>query len=316
MTVGKHLLIDGNNLAMRAVHAAQASGSALTTEDGIPTGALMVFLNMVTRIVGQEQPSHVAVAWDGRSERRTRLFPAYKANRREAPSFDRDATFSAMREFLSAAGVQSAHRPDEEADDLIAGWWLAVEDGEITIVSGDKDLLQLAGLNPHAVRALVRRVPDQAGRPDYWTEGRVEVELGCEPRRWPLVTALRGDSSDNVEGIRGVGPKKALALLERHDWNLVRALEEEFPAHRDRVMVNVRLVDLLDSPPQMPAPEPTTLLAPSDGDPVEKFLRRHELATLLARYQAGRLWSQSIPGRPLRTRAREGDGLRDSGSAQ
>lgn len=317
MTVSKYLLIDGNNVAMRALHAATASGSALTAEDGVPTGALMIFINMVTKIVGFEQPSHVAVAWDGRSARRIALSASYKANRREAPSFDRDATFEAMRDFLSRAGIQSAHRPDQEADDLIAGWWNAIVDSrhpdgepDVVIVSGDKDLLQLAGDTPYGLEAVVRRFPDLSTGPDYWDAERVQVVLGCQPRQWPLVTALRGDSSDNVEGIRGVGPKKALALLKRHDWNLDRALAEEFPAHRDRILTNVALVDLLAEPPLLAAPEPTRLRRHDPerpGDPVEVFLRRYDLTTLLARHQANRLWTKTgLPGRSLRARRAEG----------
>lgn len=310
--MSKYLLIDGNNVAMRALHAATASGSTLSADDGVPTGALLIFINMITKIVGQEEPSHAAVAWDGRSARRIALSASYKANRKEAPRFDRDAAFEAMRSFLSTAGIRSCYRGDQEADDLIAGWWVAIADGEIVIVSGDKDLLQLAGLNPQAVRTLVRRFPDLSTGPDYWHEGRVEAELGCTPRQWPLVTALRGDSSDNVEGIKGIGPKKALALLTRHDWNLDRALAEEFPEHRDRILTNVALVDLLAEPPVLAAPEPTTLLRHdpgSPGDPVEEFLRRHDMTTLLARHQANRLWTKtSLPGRSLRAGRAEGSG--------
>lgn len=306
--MSKYLLIDGNNLAMRALYAASASGSSLATDDGVPTGALMIFVNMLTKIVGGEDPTHVAVAWDGRSARRLALSASYKGNRKEAPEFAKDATFAAMRDFLTRAGIQSAWRPDEEADDLIAGWWNAVpaaepEDG-ITIVSGDKDLLQLAGPNPYGVTTVVRRFPDLSTGPDYWVADRVEAELGCTPRRWPLVTALRGDSSDNVIGIAGVGPKRALALLARHDWNLDRALREEYPSERDRILTNVELVDLLVAAPLLPAPEPTRLRhhdEASPGDPVEIFLRRYELTTLLARHQADRLWIKTrLPGRSLR----------------
>lgn len=315
MTVDKYLLIDGNNMAMRALHAAVASGSLLTAEDGVPTGTLMIFANMFTKIVAEEAPTHVAVAWDGKSERRISLLPSYKANRREAPEFAKDAAFAVMREFLSRAGVQSAHRPDQEADDLIAGWWLALAQvrgaPEVVIVSGDKDLLQLAARS--APRTVVRRFPDASTGPDYWDEDRVLAELGCTPRQWPLVTALRGDSSDNIEGIRGIGPKKALALLQRHDWNLVEALEEEFPEHLDRILRNVAMVDLLiEGCPVLPAPQPTRLCLHDPerpGDPVEVFFRRYRMTTLLARHQANRLWSKPPPpGRSLRRSGAEGRG--------
>lgn len=303
--MSKYLLIDGNNLAMRAVHAASASGTALSTDDGVPTGALMIFVNMLTKIVGGEDASHVAVAWDGRSVRRLALSASYKGNRKEAPEFAKDATFAAMRDFLTRAGIQSAWRPDEEADDLIAGWWNSiVGEEEIIIVSGDKDLLQLAGQNPFDGHTIVRRFPDLSTGPDYWDADRVEAELGCTPRRWPLVTALRGDSSDNVIGIAGVGPKRALALLARYDWNLDRALREEYPSERDRILTNVELVDLLVATPLLPAPEPTRLRQHDEatpGDPVEIFFRRYELTTLLARHQANRLWIKTrLPGHSLR----------------
>lgn len=308
----KYLLVDGNNIASRAAHASWAT-TTLSAEDGTPTAALMFFINSMAKMIAEEQPTHVAVAWDGRSERRHRLLPTYKANRKAVPDErEKNTAFGLMRDFLDVAWIDQFRDPLNEADDVLATWWHNIVDAsEIVIATGDKDMLQLLGLNPWDVPTFVRR-PQTGGPAERWDEARFETEYGYNPRNWPLVGALTGDTSDNIMGIRGIGPKKALKLLEDHDWHLGSALAEKHPEHRERVLLNYLLMELTTEPPIRTMRlgiryfEPP-LFDTERGTGLDLFLRNYELSALLARYRKGQLWTQpTMPGRSLAPRSVEG----------
>lgn len=307
--MNRHLLVDGNNLAMRAVHASWNT-STLTNADGVPTAAVMIFINSLSKLIAEMEASHIAIAWDGQSAFRRALLPSYKANRKEAPQeLRRDDAFRLMMQFQHKAGLYGYLHTQHEADDLIASWWWAIEgSGEDTIViaSGDKDLLQLLGTNPFGVPTFAHRFGD----PEPWDENRFAEVNGFEPERWPLVAALTGDASDNIEGIRGIGPKKAVKMLREHDWDLSKAVADRFPEQLDRVEMNFRLMDLQCGPMVDLAPPPLTYLpvygAPG-GDLLDHFLTELELAEIQARYRRHALWTKPVtPGRSLRPRAVEG----------
>lgn len=300
-----YLLVDGNNLAMRSLHASIHT-TGLSTVDGVPTAALMIFANSFSKLVQDFQPTHIAVAWDGpRSAYRTALLPTYKANRKtSALDLARPDAFHLMQTFLGNCGVGGVMYREFEADDLIAGWWHAIEspttDSLILIASGDKDLLQLVGHNPYGVLTVAHRFGDQA----VWDSERFEEEMGYYPERWPLVAALMGDNSDNILGVRGIGPKKAVKLLERHDWDLDRVLTEELPEHRERILINFKLMDLQQNClVELPAPQPTELNTyTGEGDVLDEFFGEFELAALRGRYRRGQLWSMPQPvGRAFRS---------------
>jgi DNA polymerase-1 len=319
--VVKYLLVDGNNLAMRSVHAGY--GAPLSSGN-TPTAALMIFANSLCKIIAEERPTHVGVAWDGKSKYRLGLLPTYKANRKSrlAPDVDtgqeKDDAFLLMWAFLDAARIPSYRHPDYEADDLIATWWADIMDGwvhqyrvvdgiprgetEIMIASGDKDFLQMAGPNPQGVPTVIRRFGPAGDKPDIWDAQRVLDELGFEPRCWPLVTALTGDVSDNVIGVPQIGPKRAVKLLARHDWDLDAALEE-IPEHRELVLRNLLLVDLREVPlAKLNLPEALNLplYATEQGADLAKFFATYQLAGLAAKYERGQLWSvPTMPGRSL-----------------
>lgn len=307
--MNRYLLIDGNNLAMRAVHASWNT-STLTNADGVPTAAVMIYINALAKLIADEQPTHVAVAWDGQSQFRRALLPSYKANRKEAPQeLRRDDAFRLMQRFAYVAGIHNQLNPIHEADDLIASWWWAIEgSGEDTIViaSGDKDLLQLLGSSPFGARTVVHRFGD----PESWTAERFEEVNGYEPERWPLVASLMGDASDNIEGIKGIGPKKAVKMLREHDWNLSEAVAERYPEELDRIEMNFRLMDLQKGPMvDVSAPRPTDLVRYGEpgGELLDVFLTELELAEIQARYRRHALWTKQVtPGRSLRPRATEG----------
>lgn len=305
----KYLLVDGNNLAMRAVHA---SYGAPLSSGSVPTGALMIFANSLCKIIAEESPTHVGVAWDGRSKYRLGILPTYKGNRKAAPldsGQEKDDSFLLMWEFLDAAKIPSYRHPDYEADDLIATWWAEVADPpnsmhteSIVIASGDKDFFQLVGQNPNGLDTVVRRFGPANAPADIWTEERVLEDLGFEPHCWPLVTALTGDVSDNVLGVPQIGPKRAVKLLERHNWDLESALED-IPEHRDLVRRNLRLVDLRSAPLatlDLPGPVNLPIHATEDGADLALFFATYQLAQLAKKYELGQLWSiPKMPGRSL-----------------
>lgn len=307
--MNRYLLVDGNNLAMRAVHASWNT-STLSNADGVPTAAVMIYINALAKLIAEQEPTHIAVAWDGQSQFRRALLPSYKANRKEAPQeLRKDDSFRLMMRFTYFAGIENLLDPDHEADDLIAGWWWAIEgSGEDTIIiaSGDKDLLQLLGTNPFGVPTYVHRFGD----PENWDEARFAETYDFEPERWPLVAALMGDASDNIEGIRGIGPKKAVKMLREHDWDLSEAVADRFPEELDRIEMNFKLTDLQTFPQvQVRAPSPTTLVTyrPEHPNLLDHFLDELELTEIRARYRRDALWTKPItPGRSLRPRAAEG----------
>lgn len=305
----RYLLVDGNNLTMRAVHASWNT-STLTNAEGVPTAAVMIFINSLTKLIGELEPTHIAIAWDGKSLFRHKLLPSYKANRKAAPeALRRDDAFALIYRFQAAARIFSYHSPFFEADDVIAAWWAAITDpaAEIVIASGDKDLLQLLGPNPFGTRTIAHRFGD----PELWTAERFEDVNGYEPERWPLIGALMGDSSDNIEGIRGIGPKKAVKMLRDHGWDLKEAVRVRFPEEETRIWTNFRLMDLQSPQEGLHVTSPLSFIPvrcdTSDGRALDNLLTELELAEIRARYRRHALWTRpSTPGRSLRPRAAEG----------
>lgn len=308
------LLVDGNNLLMRAFYAGQKSGMS---HEGVHTGPLVIFINTLAKHIREEQASRVAVAWDGgRSEKRTALDGDYKGTREFAPNLHdfRESVFSLAHEFCTLAGVYQQHLPGVEADDIIASWWQqAVPDrlsgyGDITILSSDKDFLQLVGPSPLGVPTTVVRLSSGGVATDRWDEERVKAELGCPPSGWPLVTALVGDRVDNVPGVPGIGPKRASALLDAHDWDLEKALTHpRVIGHADQIRKSLQLVDLrtpsvVADPPPPWRPTCSTDLA---WGQLTGFLDLYGLSSVKQKLISNTLWSgvaELTVGRRMRTR--------------
>lgn len=311
----KYLLIDGNNIAMRAVYAAQGPAK-LTARDGVPTAVLMIFANMITKAIAEEEPTHIGVAWDGKSAFRRRLHAGYKANRAAAPEFAKDEAFRVLWDFLANAGIHQAYLPDEEADDILGAWWDTIGDGypdaqhniEITIFTGDKDMFQLVGPNPAGVSTRVRLPGGGQAPAEYMTEERLLAEKGCAPGQWAVLLSLQGDTSDGIDGVPGVGPKRALKLMTDYDWNWSKAVQERYPEHAATVRRNLQLILLrhalrlrLDVPPPTMLPEYEEGAPESFPDKLDAFLSRYDLASLQKRYRAGQLWTKPRQvGRPFR----------------
>lgn len=284
------LLVDGNNILMRSIMAMTAVG--LRSGD-TPTGPLMSFVNTLTRQVREEQPSHLVVCWDSRGHRwRTDVDEDYKANRGLAPEEEfKHGSFTLAKEFLSLANVAQVEVPEAEADDLIAAYWQRNEDGgmRVVILSNDKDFLQLLDPWTEQVRVSAGGAPT-----DRWTDERVVEAMGCQPRQLPLVMALTGDVSDNVIGIKGIGPKKAVKALAAADWDLAKITDERISSELPRVYANLDLVDLRKPRDWItvgPIPEFRPTTPASSLHPLfVQFLEGLELQGIIGRYGDRNLW--------------------------
>ena len=200
---GRLLLLDGHSLAYRAFFALPPD---LATTTGQPTNAVYGFTSMLIKMLQDEQPTHVAVAFD-RSEPtfRHEQYVEYKANRKETPG-DLRNQFGLIFEVLDALGIARLSVPGYEADDIIATLASqAVDAGmDVLIVTGDRDVLQL--VNPHVTALMTRRGITEMTR---FTPEEVVAKYGLTPAQYPDFAAIRGDPSDNLPNIPGVGEKTA-----------------------------------------------------------------------------------------------------------
>lgn len=280
------LLIDGNNLYARAWYATRHEAM---TADGESTAALVVFANTLTRHIREEQPDRVVVCWDGGgSAYRLRLMPSYKANRR-AKAQELRTGRDQVHEFLALAGIPQVERPGVEADDLIAKYWHDAEE-KIVLASEDKDFLQLASWNPQGYDCEVLRSTGER-----WNRFSVEEKTGASPERLPSVMALTGDDSDNVPGVPGIGPKKAVQLLSEAGWDLEAIDHPEVAQMRPQVLLNRVLVNLRIPIPGLllPTPPPFRPTGPTSSLYADfvSFLERYRLRGLLGKLYSGSLWT-------------------------
>ena len=207
---GRLLLLDGHSLAYRAFFALPPENFSTTT--GQPTNAVYGFTAMLINVLRDEQPTHLAVAFD-RSEPtfRHEQYVEYKANRRETPE-DFRSQLSLIFEVLDALGIARLSAPGYEADDVIATLATRAENEgmDVLIVTGDRDVLQL--VDDHVTALLTRRGITEMSR---FTPAAVEEKYGLTPQQYPDFAAIRGDPSDNLPGIPGVGEKTATKWIQQ-----------------------------------------------------------------------------------------------------
>ena len=199
------VVVDGSGFIFRAFHALPP----MTRSDGVPVNAVYGFSNMLARLMRDHVGTHLAVIFDaGRLTFRNRLYDRYKAQRREPPDELRPQ-FALVREATAAFGVPAVELEDWEADDLIASYARATVEagGRITIVSSDKDLMQLVGPGVEMLDPIKQKPIGAA---------EVMERFGVPPSKVVEVQALMGDSVDNVPGVPGIGPKTAGQLVAEH----------------------------------------------------------------------------------------------------
>ncbi|MBW8638256.1 DNA polymerase I [Hoeflea sp. WL0058] len=290
MNKNDHLfLVDGSGYIFRAFHALPP----LTRKsDGLPVGAVAGFCNMLWKLLADARdtsvgvtPTHLAVIFDYSSKTfRKELYPEYKANRSEPPE-DLIPQFGLIREATKAFDLPCIELEGFEADDLIATYArLAEEAGaDTTIISSDKDLMQL--VTPHV--SMYDSMKDrQIGRDE------VIEKWGVPPEKMIDLQSLTGDSTDNVPGVPGIGPKTAAQLLEEYgdlDTLLARAGEikqnkrrENIIAFADQARLSRELVTLkIDTPVEDDLD--SFKLEPQNGPKLIAFLKAMEFTTLTRR---------------------------------
>jgi DNA polymerase I len=207
---GRLLLLDGHSLAYRAFFALPPENFATTT--GQPTNAVYGFTSMLINVLRDEQPTHVAVAFDrGEPTFRHERYVEYKATRKETPA-DFRSQLSLIFEVLDVLGIARLSVPGYEADDIIATLSTqAADDMDVLIVTGDRDVLQLV-TDQVTVLYTMRGISEMA----RFTPAAVEAKYGLTPAQYPDFAALRGDPSDNLPGIPGVGEKTATRWIAEY----------------------------------------------------------------------------------------------------
>lgn len=301
MAQKQHLyLVDGSSYIFRAYHRLPP----LTNPAGTPVGAVYGYTTMLWKLAADldaaDGPTHLAVILDASGESfRNEIYEHYKANRPEPPE-DLVPQFPLIRDATRAFSLPCIEVPGLEADDLIATYARrAQEQGwDVTIVSSDKDLMQLIGEVDGAKIDMLDTMKNQR----IWLE-EVEEKFGVTPDLVGDVLALMGDSVDNVPGIFGIGPKTASKLIAEHG-SLTAALDAA-PAMkpsklRDRLIEGRADAELskvlvtLKEDCDLPQPLDEMALGPVPPEPLAAFLAEHGFTSLLRRLDAG-------AGSPART---------------
>ena len=286
MTETPHLvLVDGSGFIFRAFHALPP----MTSPEGVPVNAVYGFTTMLARLLKDHVGTHLAVLFDAsRQTFRSEIYPQYKAHRPEPPE-DLRPQFSLIREATQAFNVPGIELPGWEADDLIASYATAIraQGGTCTIVSSDKDLMQLVGdgvcmLDP------IKQTPVGPAE--------VETKFGVPPTKVVDVQALMGDPTDNVPGVPGIGPKTAAALVQ--EYGTLEAVLNAAPEmkkskrrdmlieHADAARVSLQLVTLATD---VPLPVPVEELGTREPDMLvlADWLDRMGFRSILSRMGLG-----------------------------
>ncbi len=207
----KVILVDGNNLMFRSYYATAYQGVIMRNSKGFPTNALYGFINMINKILKEENPNYILVAFDKGKTFRHDKYASYKAGRNETPN-ELKEQFPKAKELLDAMGIKYYETDNYEADDII-GTVAKIVDNEdefiATIVSSDKDLLQLIS-DEVDVKLLKQSGFIRMDRQEFINTYKVE------PIRMIDLKALMGDSSDNIPGVKGIGEKTAISLLSKY----------------------------------------------------------------------------------------------------
>jgi len=277
-------LVDGNNLAYRAFFALPEE---LATSEGFSTNALLGFTNMLFKLLSDYRPRGVAVAWDTKPVHRKEASPDYKIDRRPMPDLLREQ-FPHFRPIVEAFGYRNLEFEGWEADDVIATLATRADEAAMktTVVSTDRDAFQLVSENV-ALMMTPRGVADV----HVYTPERVFSRYGIGPELIPDFIGLKGDTSDNIPGIPGIGDKTAGQLLAQygsleavieHAAELSPARGKAIREHADQARFSKELATMrrdleLDCDPE------SLVLSPPDRSQLKEIFRRFEFRNLLRR---------------------------------
>jgi DNA polymerase I len=278
-------LIDGYSLLYRAFYALPQS---IATTSGLPTNALYGFTSMILKLLDTEEEVGIGVVWDGGMPKfRLKVFPEYKAQRSAMPEELR-AQLDHLDEILVAMNIPAIRAEGFEADDALATMSRQIPDGvELFIVTGDQDAMQL-------VDGRVKVLRTTRGVSETKTYGREEVveEYGVTPEQIPDYKALTGDSSDNIPGVRGIGPKGAANLLkefgtvagvyENLDKISAKGTRVKLEEGRDSAFMSLELAKMrFDVPVKF---DPEALRFEGISPEIRDITRRYEFRTLESRF--------------------------------
>lgn len=207
----KIILVDGNNLLFRSFYATAYQGVIMKNSKGFPTNALYGFINMMNKIIKEEEPNYILVAFDKGKTFRHDKYDSYKAGRIEMPD-ELKLQFPKAKEVLDAFGIKHFEIDNYEADDIIGTLAKIVDEEDefvATIISSDKDLLQLIS-DEVVVKLLKQSGHIMMNRDEFMKTYQVE------PARMVDLKALMGDASDHIPGVKGIGEKTAINLLAKY----------------------------------------------------------------------------------------------------
>jgi DNA polymerase-1 len=277
-------LVDGNNLAYRAYFALPEE---LQTTDGQPTNALLGFTNMLFKLLSDYRPRGVVVAWDTRPTHRVEIAETYKEGRRPMPDLLREQ-FPHFRPIVAAFGYGNLELEGWEADDVIATLATRADEAGIQtcVVSTDRDAFQLCSEN-----VSLMMTPRGVADVHVYTPERVELRYGVRPDQVPDFIGLKGDTSDNIPGIPGIGDKTAGQLIAQYGSleEVIAHADELSPARsrsvtehaqqaRDSKLLATMRRDLpLDVDPA------EVVSGPPDRSALKEMFRRFEFRGLLSR---------------------------------
>jgi DNA polymerase I len=295
-------IVDGNNLAYRAFFALPEE---LQTTDGQPTNALLGFTNMLFKLLADYRPKGVAVAWDSRPVHRAAVAEAgdvvYKEGRREMPELLREQ-FPHFRPIVEAFGYRNLEFEGWEADDVIATLATRADaDGIKTcVVSTDRDAFQLCSAN-----VCLMMTPRGVADVNVYTPERVEARYGVTPDQVPDFIGLKGDTSDNIPGVPGIGDKTAGQLISQYGSveSVIEHASELSPARARNITENADVALLSKELATMRRDldidcDPSELvLEPPDRAELKEIFRRFEFRALLGRVDE---LDAAVPSAPMK----------------
>ena len=294
----KLLLVDGTNLYFRSYYAMKYSG--LQDSEGHLTFAIHGFIRAMSSVIKRYNPTHILIAFDyGKSAYRRAIFPEYKAARK-SDSHPEDGMIDQLKksqELLKLLNVFTHKEYQVEADDIIATCvhrWKSEVDN-ILILSGDKDVIQLVDTNVHVQTPSLGGKASKAEK--FWTIDEVVDKYGVTPDRLIEIWALCGDDGDGVPGVRGVGEKTAIKLIEKYGNASAVAMSGEKKVTGQESAINqaYKLIHLDGRIAQCPFSLRTIEFKPvrygHDGaTSVNEFLKEHQLDVIARDWRQGALW--------------------------
>lgn len=215
------VIIDGNSLMFRAYYATAYTGNLMQASNGLYTNALYGFVNMMNKITDSMMPTHMLVAFDaGKQTFRHQQYSDYKGTRKKMPE-ELGMQIPLIKEYLNVLGIKQLELLEYEADDIVGSIAKMASDlgYESQVISGDKDLLQL--VDEHITVNLTKKGITEL---DDYNINNFYEKLGFKPYQHVDYKAMIGDTSDNLPGVKGIGPKTALSLLNEYD-NLENIIE-------------------------------------------------------------------------------------------